>query len=251
MDREDFALVLSSLDPDPVAGGARGPGRGAGRGRRRGQRRASSQAMLKDEDPGVLAGVLEALRKARGADAADTLRRHLEHPDFAVRAAAAKGLAALKATGLGAALRAGLHAVARSDADLDVRAGAWSTPWPRRRTSGPRATLREAARSDPARVVRARAAAAALRAQELEAPDPGAVAVDRPPLDYREAMAPYDPAPDVAAVHAARHPAHAPRHDRDPPQRGGGAAHRRLVHGPRPPRLLRRARPSTAWCPTS
>jgi cyclophilin family peptidyl-prolyl cis-trans isomerase len=35
-------------------------------------------------------------------------------------------------------------------------------------------------------------------AQKLEAPDPGEVAVDRPPLDYRESVAPYDPLPEVA-----------------------------------------------------
>ena len=82
------ALVLSGLDPDPdwtvraVMAGALGE--------------AGDEvsvgillSMLKDEDVRVLPAVLEAIRKTRGNDAVDTLLRHLEHPDFAVRAAAA------------------------------------------------------------------------------------------------------------------------------------------------------------------
>jgi cyclophilin family peptidyl-prolyl cis-trans isomerase len=46
-------------------------------------------------------------------------------------------------------------------------------------------------------VVRERAAAA-LRTQGVQAPAPGPFALERPPLDYRAAMAPYDPRPDQA-----------------------------------------------------
>ena len=193
VDREDFALVLSSLDPDPV------PSVRAGLAAALAEigdepSVAILQGMLKEQDPGALVGVLEAMRKVRGAEAADTLRRHLEHPDFAVRAAAVEGLAALKVAGLSATL-APVYARAVSEPDIDVRAAVVDA-LAALTDERSRATLREAARSDPSRVVRARAAAA-LRAQKLEAPDPGEEAVDRPPLDYREALAPYDPLPDL------------------------------------------------------
>jgi cyclophilin family peptidyl-prolyl cis-trans isomerase/HEAT repeat protein len=194
VDREDFALVLSSLDPDPA------PAVRAGLAAALAEigdepSAAILQGMLKEQDPGALVGVLEAIRKARGAEAADTLRRHLEHPDFAVRAAAVEGLAALKAPGLGATL-APVYARSLADADLDVRLAVVDAV-AALTDERSRATLRSAARDDPSRVVRARAAAALL-AQKLEAPEPGAGAVERPALDYREAMAPYDPPPDVA-----------------------------------------------------
>jgi cyclophilin family peptidyl-prolyl cis-trans isomerase/HEAT repeat protein len=193
VDREDFALVLSSLDPDPAPSVRAGLAAALVEIGNEGSA-AILQGMLREQDPGALAAVLEAIRKVRGADAADVLRRHLDHPDFAVRATAVSELAALKTPGLGAML-APVYARAVSDVDIDVRAAvvdavAALTDEPSRRV------LREAARGDASRVVRARAAAA-LAAQKLEAPDPGEVAVDRPPLDYREALAPYDPSPDV------------------------------------------------------
>ena len=193
VDRDDFALVLSSLDPDPepsVRAGLAAALAEIGDDRSA----AILQGMLKEKDAGALVGVLEAIRKVRGADSADILRRHLEHPDFAVRAAAIEGLAALKAPGLGAIL-APVYTRALPEPDIDVRAGVVDA-LAALTDERSRATLRQAAASDPSRVVRARAAAA-LRGQKLEAPDPGEAEVDRPPLDYREAMAPYDPAPDV------------------------------------------------------
>jgi cyclophilin family peptidyl-prolyl cis-trans isomerase len=209
LDREDFALVLSGLDPDPewsvraglaralgeAAAGASGPAGEAAAG-------ASGPAgevsvgilfsMLKEEDVRVLPVVLEALRKARGPDAADTLKRHLEHPDFAVRAAAADGIAALKATGHSDALAA---AYRRSIPDGDIEArvaqvGALAV----QKDAKASETLLEAARSDPSRVVRDRSAAA-LKALGQDAPAPGPEAVDRPAQDYREALAPYDTTP--------------------------------------------------------
>jgi cyclophilin family peptidyl-prolyl cis-trans isomerase/HEAT repeat protein len=193
MDRDELALVLSGLDPDPswmVRGGL-----AAGLGQAADERAATLLfGMLKDEDVRVLPAVLEALVKARGPDAADTLVRHLQHPDFAVRSAAAKGLADLKATGRSAALTAAYRA-SLPDADVDARlelVGALAV----QKDATARATLLEAARQDPARVVRERAAAA-LRTLGAEAPRPGPEAVERPPYDYREAMAPYDPRPDV------------------------------------------------------
>ena len=193
MDREDLALVLSGLDPDPAWMVRAGLATGLGQA---GDERAVSLlfAMLKDEDARVVPAVLEALVKARGPDAADTLARYLQHPDFAVRSAAAKGLADLKATGRSAALAAAYRA-SLPDADLDARlelVGALAV----QKDAAARATLLGAARQDPSRVVRERAAAA-LRGLQAEAPAPGPEAVDRPVFDYREAMAPYDPRPDV------------------------------------------------------
>jgi len=193
MDREDLALVLSGLDPDPEWSVRAGLAAGLGQA---GDERAVSLlfAMLKDEDARVVPAVLEALVKARGPDAADTLVRYLQHPDFAVRSAAAKGLADLKATGRSAALGAAYRA-SLPDADLDARlelVGALAV----QKDAAARATLVEAAGHDPARVVRERAGAA-LQALGVPAPPPGPHAIERPELDYREAMAPYDPRPDV------------------------------------------------------
>jgi cyclophilin family peptidyl-prolyl cis-trans isomerase/HEAT repeat protein len=190
LDREEFALVLSGLDPDPVwwvraaLAGALG---------------ASADevsvnvllAALKDPDARVLPAVLEALRAARGTDAADTLRRHLAHDDFAVRAAAAQGLATLKTGGLTAALVAAYER-GKDDADPDARLAALEA-LAVQNDAAAWGALASAAQADPARVVRARAAAL-LRAAGRPAPAPGAHPIERPPFDYREAMAPYDPA---------------------------------------------------------
>jgi cyclophilin family peptidyl-prolyl cis-trans isomerase/HEAT repeat protein len=193
MDREEFALVLSGLDPDPVwwvrgglatALGAAGDDVSLG----------ILYGMLRDPDARLVPAVLEALRKARGADALDTLRRSLEHPDFAVRAAAALGVAELKAAGQTDALAAAYERSLR-DVDLDARlalVGALAVQKDARATE----TLRGAAARDPSRVVRERAGAA-LRGQGLEAPWAGREPVRRPPLDYREAVAVYAPRPDV------------------------------------------------------
>jgi len=193
MDREEFALVLSGLDPDPVwwvrgalAGALGAAGDDVSLG--------ILYGMLRDSDPRVLPAVLEALRNARGPDALDTLRRMLEHPDVAVRAAAAEGIAELKAAGqsdvLAAAYERSLH-----DVDLDARL-ALVAALAAQKDARALDALRSAAESDPARVVRERAGAA-LRSLDREAPWAGHEPVRRPPLDYREAMAVYDPRPDV------------------------------------------------------
>jgi len=194
-DREDFALVLSGSDPDPVwwvraalatALGDAGDEVSLG----------ILFGMLQDEDARVLPFVLEALRRARGSDAAETLRRHLEHPDFAVRAAAAEGLLALKVTRLteplAAAYRRGL-----SDPDLDARLAAIAA-LAGQKDDAARSALIEAAKGDPVRTVRARAAAALLGLGDQAPPSPGPETASRLPFDYRLAMAPYDPFPGVA-----------------------------------------------------
>jgi cyclophilin family peptidyl-prolyl cis-trans isomerase/HEAT repeat protein len=194
VDREDFALVLSSLDPDPAPSVRAGLAEALAEIGNEGSA-SILQGMLNEKDPGALAAILGAIRKARGPASIDILRRHLEHPDFAVRAAAVEGLAALKAPGLGSHL-APVYARAAGETDIDARLAVVDA------VAGltderARSILREAARSDASRAVRARAAAALL-AQKIDAPDPGEAAIFRPPLDYREGVAPYDPLPDLA-----------------------------------------------------
>ena len=164
-----------------------------------------------------------------------------------MRAAAVEGLAALKAAGPGRDPRRRLRAVAEGRRPRRAR-WPWSTPWPRSPTSGPAPRCARRRASDPSRVVRARAAAALLRPEAGGARSRATSAVDRPPLDYREAMAPYDPSPDVAALHAAGHPAHAPRPDRDPPERGRGAADRRRPSSTSRAAASTTGSPSIAWC---
>jgi HEAT repeat protein/cyclophilin family peptidyl-prolyl cis-trans isomerase len=193
-DRENLALVLSGLDPDPVwfvrsslatTLGDLGDETSVG----------LLFGLLKDEDPRVLPAVLEALRKARGADSVDTLKRHLEHPDFAVRAAAAEGLVSQKATGLTAALAAAYRR-GLSDVDVDARVAAVEGLAAQGEALA-REALREAARSDPSRVVRERASRALAALGETSPPRPGPER-ERPPVDYRLMLLPYEPVPGVA-----------------------------------------------------
>jgi cyclophilin family peptidyl-prolyl cis-trans isomerase/HEAT repeat protein len=193
IDREEFSLVLSGLDPDPdfsvraalaEALAALGD--------------EVSQAillnMLKDPDVRLLPAVLQSVRKARGADARETLLRHLEHADTGVRAAAADGLAELKITGLSDRLSTAYRA-ALPDPDFDARASLVDA-LALQKDAAALATLRTAAGQDPARVVRLRAGEA-LRAAGQEAPFAGSEPVVRPAVDYRVAMFPYDPPPGV------------------------------------------------------
>ena len=190
-DRSDFALVLSGSDPDPVwwvrsavaaALGATGDEMSVG----------VLHAMLRDEDPRVLPAVLEALERARGKDALDTLLRHLEHPDLGVRVAAAEGIAALGAVSESPALLAAWRrGLADGAGELEARIAAVEA-LAAQRDAPAQAGLGEVAREDPSRAVRARAALA-LRETGAPFPDPGPEVVRRPGLDYREAMAPYAP----------------------------------------------------------
>ena len=190
MEREDFALVLANLDPDPawfVRAGLAAALAIAGDE----ASQARLLAMLKDDDVRVLPYVLEALRQARGPDSVDTLRRHLDHPDFAVRMAAADQLAALKVTGLSEALAASL-ARAKGDVEMDARLSL-VTLLAIQKDARAAALLREIASGDSARPVRERAARE-LRALGETPPAPGPEPVTRPPLDYLEALAPYEAA---------------------------------------------------------
>ena len=194
-DPDDFALVLSGMDPDrdfrvrvalAVALGGGGNEMSVG----------ILHAMLRDEDPRVVAGVLGALATARGKDSLDTQRRHLEHPDQGVRVAAAEAVSGLSPAGLSeplvAAWRRGLG---DGEGELEARLAAVAA-LATQKDAAARAGLAEVARRDPSRAVRARAATL-LRDQGGEAIDPGPQLVLRAPLDYRAAMAPYDPRPGV------------------------------------------------------
>jgi HEAT repeat protein/cyclophilin family peptidyl-prolyl cis-trans isomerase len=195
IDRESFALVLSGMDPDPVwwvrsalasALGEAGDEVSV----------AILHSMLQDEDARVLPAVLHALRVARGADSFDTLRRSTESTDLGVRVAAAQEIAALSAPGSAAPLRAAWRrGLSDGPGELEARLAAVEALFEVKGDEA-RAGLAEAARADPSRAVRARAAAdlAALGGELLS---PGVESVLRPWLDYREAMAPYDPKPGV------------------------------------------------------
>jgi cyclophilin family peptidyl-prolyl cis-trans isomerase/HEAT repeat protein len=193
-DRETLALVLSGLDPDPDFRVRIALARALGT---LGDANAIAilHGMLSDEDARVLPAVLEALRRARGRDSLDTLTRHLDHVDPGVRTAAAEGVAALGARGLGAALlgswRRGLGA-----SGLEARLAA-VTALAAAGDEGSRAALLEIARADPVRVVRARASTALRDAGASQVPPPGPESALRLPLDYRMAMAPFDPVAGV------------------------------------------------------
>jgi cyclophilin family peptidyl-prolyl cis-trans isomerase len=193
IDRDEFALVLSGLDPDPEWSVRAALATALGSV---GDEVSTSilHSMLKDEDVRVLPAVLEALRKSRGIDSVETLRQRLTHADVVVRSAAAEGLAALGAPGVTPALIEAYRA-SLGDRDLDARTALVSA-LQAQKDSGAASALLEVAKSDPSRVVRAQAAAA-LRELGREAPPLGPEAVDRPFADYREAMRPYDPIPGV------------------------------------------------------
>jgi cyclophilin family peptidyl-prolyl cis-trans isomerase/HEAT repeat protein len=190
-DRENFALVLSGMDPDRVFWVRQALASALGKA---GDEMSVGilHAMLRDEDARVLPGVLEALRQARGKDALDTLRRHLEHADLGVRVAAAEGIAALSPAGhSGPLLSAWRRGLGDGEGELEARIAA-VVALAAQKDDAAKSGLDEVARKDPARAIRVRAGQL-LREQGGEAPDPGPERVVRAPLDYAEAMAPYDP----------------------------------------------------------
>jgi cyclophilin family peptidyl-prolyl cis-trans isomerase/HEAT repeat protein len=192
---EDFTLVLSGLDPDPefrvraalaTALGERGDAMGVG----------ALHALLKDEDPRVLPAVLAGLHRARGADALDTLLRHLEHADLGVRVAAAEEIAAFGPRGLAAPLLAAWQrGLGDGPGELEARIAAVGALGVQKDDAA-RAALARVTAEDPSRALRARAARE-LGTLGAPVPEPGPEIVVRPALDYRTAMAPFDPRPGV------------------------------------------------------
>ena len=111
IDPDALLLTLSGLDTDrdwtvrtaqAAALGSLPDGRGV----------PGLTAMLQDRDPRVVPSVLNALVASKAPDAAGILIERLKADDFAVRAAAANGLAELKATAAVAALTAAYGAAA-------------------------------------------------------------------------------------------------------------------------------------------
>ena len=194
-DRDNFALVLSGMDPDPVwwvraalatALGGLGDEMSVG----------ILHAMLQDDDARVRPAVLGALRRARGVDSADTLRRHLEDADPGVRAAAAEHLAALDVTGLSTELHRAVK-LGLGDGEVEARLVAVNA-LAEQGDADAESFLAEIARTDPSRAVRARAVAALEDAGAASPGNPGPEAIVRPILDYRVAMAPHYPLPGVS-----------------------------------------------------
>lgn len=183
-DAEAFSLVLSGLDPEPVfwvraqiaaALGTAGDETSC----------HILDRMLREEEPRVVPAILEAIRAARGAAAAPVLQGRIEDPDFAVRAAAAEGLAALKTQGVTAALVAA-YKRSVNDADPDARFAQIEALAVQEDEAAPQA-LDMIAKTDPARVVRLRALAK-RRAAAGAALEPGPERVTRPFLDYRRSV---------------------------------------------------------------
>jgi len=187
---DDLAFLLSGLDEDPawqvrasIATALASVGDEVSLG--------ILHRMLADKDARVLPAVLEGLWTVRGRDSVPTLLDHLDHPDPMVRAAAARGLQALGADAhiqpLVAAYR---RALTDLDSDarriiLEILGGSLLEP--------AREVLEQAAASDPDSTLR-REAVALLVSRGIDSrfvPDRD----DRAPLDYREAMVPYDPRP--------------------------------------------------------
>ncbi len=195
-DRDNFALVLSGMDPDRVFWVRSALGAALGRS---GDEMSVGilHAMLRDEDPRVLPTVLAALVEARGKDSLDTLRRHLEHPDLGVRVAAAEAISRLSPAGFsGPLLQAWRRGLGDGEGELEARIAA-VVALAAQKDDAARSGLDEVARKDPSRAVRARAGVL-LRELGGEPSDPDPERVSRAPLDYRAAMAPYDPRAGVA-----------------------------------------------------
>jgi cyclophilin family peptidyl-prolyl cis-trans isomerase/HEAT repeat protein len=155
-DRDDFALVLSGMDPDRVwwvraalatALGGLGDEMSVG----------ILHAMLADDDARVRPAVLAAMgAKELSPELLDAWKQGQKDGALEARLAVVKALAAAGET-------------------------------------KDRAALAEIAAHDPSRAVRKPAADALRRLGESSPPVPGPQAVDRPPLDYRALMAPLYP----------------------------------------------------------
>jgi cyclophilin family peptidyl-prolyl cis-trans isomerase/HEAT repeat protein len=193
-DREGFALVLSGMDPDPDFRVRGAVAAALGTSRDEADVRLLN-GLLSDPDPRGTAAVLGALAAARGKDALETLRAHLAHADLGVRVAAAEAITTLSPAGLsGPLLEAWRRGLEDGSGELEGRMAAL-VALAAQKDEPARAGLAEVARSDPARAMRARAAQL-LRAAGGQAPDVGPELVQRPALDYRALMAPYDPRPE-------------------------------------------------------
>ncbi|MBN2369031.1 MAG: HEAT repeat domain-containing protein [Vicinamibacteria bacterium] len=192
-DRERLALVLSGLDPDPAwsvhdalaeALGDIGDEMSLG----------ILHAMLADSEPYALPAILGALARAEGRNASVILRRYVDHPDFAVRAAAVHGLARVGDSRDNDALRSSYER-ALGDVEPDARLAALSAIGERYDAAGEE-VLRNAFRSDPTQGVRLHAGQI-LAEKGQGGPRVAFSGSIHPHLDYRIWMAPYMPRPET------------------------------------------------------
>lgn len=147
--------------------------------------------LLKDEDPRVVAAVIDPLRVSLGSASSLALVQQLGQADLGVRAAAARGLAALGDTShlpeLSAAYQRSL-----GDRDPEARLAIVNAMATAHNTAASEALL-AAVKHDPSRAIRVEAAKAAAA---LGASPPGIEPEEaRPTLDYLVGMAPYNPEP--------------------------------------------------------
>ncbi|MGE0445521.1 MAG: HEAT repeat domain-containing protein [Vicinamibacterales bacterium] len=183
IDPDTFLLTLSGLDPDRdvsvrmAQAGALGTLPAARSG-------ARLAIMLQDRDPRVWPAVMAALVAARAPDAETLLLERLRQDDFVVRAAAANGLAELKAT---AALPALAQAYRDAVGDSTYVARAAMVGAMHRIDPGYARPFLQEALKDREWAVRVRAAALL---QEQGAGD-GAAAAIRPAAPGRPIVDPY------------------------------------------------------------
>jgi cyclophilin family peptidyl-prolyl cis-trans isomerase len=192
IDPEQLAFVLSGTDPDPVwfvrsalakAAGVIGGDLGLG----------LAFAALQDRDARVVPAALETLRRLKGSDAVDTLRKQTDQPDIAVRATAVAALAALRATDLLPVL-GGAYALSLGDEEPYARAAIVEIA-ARERGDAATALLRSAAEKDPLAALR-HLAGAALAKRGITTPA-GPPDRQRAFVDYRVALAPLAPVAEL------------------------------------------------------
>ena len=157
IDEEDAGIVLSTNGPDSdwrvrqaIAGALADT---------LGERSAALLLpMLKDPDIRVVPAVLAALARARGLDAAPTLRDYVEHKEASVRSAAVEGLSSLEKLGRERFTPAFSRAFDASLAqnDVETRLAVVDAAVKSDNEEG-RNLLRRIAAGDPTRVVRQRA----------------------------------------------------------------------------------------------
>jgi len=187
-DPEQLALVLSGIDPDPAwfvrAALVRAVGEADGD-----FALGLVFSALRDGDARVLPAALRALQRLKGKDAVDTLRKHLQHSDAAVRASAAEALSALHVPGLAPAI---CEAYQRTLVDPDCEARLMLvSALASDASDAASACLRVAAEREVCLAVRERATAALKQRGDVGAVEE--LPAGRAFVDDRVAIAPFTP----------------------------------------------------------
>jgi peptidyl-prolyl cis-trans isomerase B (cyclophilin B) len=191
-DLEQLALLLSGSDPDPEWSVRAGLVRAVGEGR--GDLALDlALSSLRDPDPRVVPAALDALARLRGAAAREVLVSHLRHDDPVVRVTAARGLLSLE----GVAPLADLQDAYRRSLEGSDLAPRLAFIAALEALPGESATqlLREISERDPSATLRERA----VDARRVRG-EPGAGRAHRrprPAADYRLALTPFAPLPQL------------------------------------------------------